>query len=150
MKKVTIYTDGACSGNPGSGGWGAILIYNSKEKEISGFDAETTNNRMELTAAIKALELLKEPCEVELNTDSAYLSRAFSDGWIYAWLRRDWKNASNKPVENRALWEKLYDLSKKHKITWIKVKGHSDDEYNNRCDQLARNAGKNGLMEAEM
>lgn len=149
MKKITIYTDGACSGNPGPGGWGAVLIYRNVEKEISGFEDDTTNNRMELTAAIQALKILKEACIVELFSDSAYLVRAFNENWIYTWLRRDWKNASKKPVENRDLWEQLLALSKTHQITWIKVKGHNDNEYNNRCDKLATSAIKNASKTTE-
>ena len=137
MKKVDIYTDGACSGNPGPGGWGAILIYNDIEKEISGFCKESTNNRMELTAAIEALERLKTGCEVNLYTDSAYLVNAFNKGWIYAWLRNGWKTANKKPVENQDLWNMIINLGKEHKVTYIKVKGHSDNPYNNRCDKLA-------------
>lgn len=140
MKKVTIYTDGACSGNPGVGGWGAILMYGSAKKEISGADKMTTNNRMEMLAAINALKMLKEPCNVELFTDSAYLSNGFNQGWIWNWLKRDWKKSNGDPVENRELWVSLLELSRQHKITWIKVKGHADNEFNNRCDKLARDA----------
>ena len=142
MKDVLIYTDGACSGNPGPGGYGAILIYKENKKEISGGEKETTNNRMELMAAICALELLKEPCCVNLYTDSAYLFKGFTDGWVYNCLRNGWKTSSKKDVENRDLWERLLKLSKTHKITWNKVKGHSDNELNNRCDELARMAIK--------
>lgn len=142
MKKITIYTDGACSGNPGPGGWGAILMYGKNSRELSGYEPETTNNRMELTAAIQALDALKEPCEVALYTDSAYLCRAFNERWIYNWMRNGWQTASKKPVENRALWEALLRHTKTHMITWIKVKGHSDNQYNNRCDQLATGAIK--------
>lgn len=137
MKKVTIYTDGACSGNPGKGGWGAILKYGENEKEISGFEAETTNNRMELKAAIEALCSLKNPCEVELYSDSAYLVNAFEKGWIAGWKSNGWKNSSKDEVKNIDLWMKLDELSNVHKIKWVKVKGHSDNEYNNRCDKLA-------------
>lgn len=140
MKKVTIYTDGACSGNPGIGGWGAILMYGSAKKEISGASEMTTNNRMEMMAAINALKMLKEPCEVELFTDSAYLSNGFNQGWILNWLKRGWKKANGDSVENRELWENLLELSRQHKVTWIKVKGHADNEFNNRCDKLARDA----------
>lgn len=140
MKNVTIYTDGACSGNPGVGGWGAILMYGSAKKEISGADKMTTNNRMEMLAAINALKMLKEPCNVELFTDSAYLSNGFNQGWIWNWLKRDWKKSNGDPVENRELWVSLLELSRQHKITWIKVKGHADNEFNNRCDKLARDA----------
>lgn len=137
MKKVLIYTDGACSGNPGDGGWGAILKYGEHEKEISGFEENTTNNRMELTAAIEALKCLKGPCEVELCSDSAYLVNGFTRGWVSSWKLNGWKNSSNDAVKNVELWEKLDHLSRVHKITWIKVKGHADNEYNNRCDKLA-------------
>ena len=142
VKKISIYTDGACSGNPGPGGWGALLMYKEAKKEISGFEPNTTNNRMELTAAIKALDLLKEPCEIDLYTDSAYLCKGFSEGWVYNWLRNGWVTSAKKPVENRELWEALLKHTKVHKIKWIKVKGHSDNQYNNRCDQLATGAIK--------
>ena len=134
---VVIYTDGACSGNPGVGGWGAVLFHGNAKKEISGFEENTTNNRMELTAAIKALEKLKVPCNVELYSDSAYLVNAFNEGWITSWQLNGFKNASKKPVANVELWEKLIEFNNIHKIKWIKVKGHSDNEYNNRCDELA-------------
>lgn len=137
MKEVTIYTDGACSGNPGPGGWGAILIYKENKKEMSGYAAETTNNRMELLAAIRALDALKEPCAVSLYTDSAYLCNGFSKGWIYNWNRNGWKTSQKKPVENRELWEQLLKHSQTHKISWNKVKGHADNPLNNRCDELA-------------
>lgn len=143
MKRVVIYTDGACSGNPGVGGWGAVLIYGEAKKEISGAEKMTTNNRMELTAAIKALELLREPCEVELYTDSAYLCNGFNNGWIWNWLKNGWKTASGKPVENRDLWERLLELQRVHKLDWRKVKGHADNPYNNRCDKLATTAAAN-------
>ena len=142
MEKVTIYTDGACSGNPGPGGWGTVLIYNGQEKEISGGEKDTTNNIMEITDVIKGLEALKFPCEVDLYSDSAYVVNSFSQGWIYNWIKNDWKTADKKPVKNKELWEKLYNLTKIHKVNFIKVKGHSDNEYNNRCDELARNAIK--------
>lgn len=138
MKKVTIYTDGACSVNPGLGGWAAILMFKSIRKEISGGEPETTNNRMEITAALMGLKALKEPCEVEIYTDSAYLCDTYSKGWIYGWLKKGWKKADNKPVENRDLWEQMLVLTRRHKVTWHKVKGHSDNEFNNRCDELAR------------
>lgn len=135
--RVSIYTDGACSGNPGPGGWAAILIASGKEKEISGFEASTTNNRMELTAAIKALEALNVPCEVEIFSDSSYLVNAFLQNWIVNWKMNGWRNASKGPVSNEDLWHILDDLSQVHDIKWIKVKGHADDPYNNRCDKLA-------------
>ena len=140
MKQVIIYTDGACSGNPGKGGWGAVLIYGDIKKEISGAMNNTTNNQMELTAPIEALKLLKSPCEVTLYSDSAYLINAFSNGWIYNWLKNGWKTADKKDVKNKELWIQIYEFTKIHHITWIKVKGHSDNEYNNRCDELARAA----------
>lgn len=137
MKKVTIYTDGACSGNPGAGGWGAVLFYKDQMREMSGFEENTTNNKMELTAAIKALERLKEPCEVELYSDSAYLVNAFLEGWLTKWQMNGFKSSNKKPVQNVDLWQKLIELNNIHKITWIKVKGHADNVYNNRCDALA-------------
>lgn len=137
MKTVTIYTDGACSGNPGVGGWGAILFYKDQMREMSGFEENTTNNKMELTAAIKALERLKEPCEVELYSDSAYLVNAFLEGWLTKWQMNGFKSSNKKPVQNVDLWQKLIELNNIHKITWIKVKGHADNIYNNRCDALA-------------
>lgn len=142
MKKVTIYTDGACSGNPGPGGWGAILMYNETSKEISGSNKDTTNNIMEITAVLEALKLLKEECEVKVYSDSAYVVNAFNQGWIYNWKKNNWKTASKDPVKNKELWEELYNLVQKHKVEFIKVKGHSDNEYNNRCDFLATNAIK--------
>ena len=142
MKKVIIYTDGACSGNPGPGGWGAILMYNETSKEISGANKDTTNNVMELTAVIEALKLLKYKCNVKLYSDSAYVVNAFNQGWIYNWKKNNWKTASKEPVKNQELWEELYSLVQKHKVEFIKVKGHSDNEYNNRCDFLATSAIK--------
>lgn len=143
MKKVIIYTDGACSGNPGIGGWGAILRYGDNEIEISGFDKETTNNKMELTAAVEALKKLKLPCEVELYSDSAYLVNGFNQYWIKNWKLKGWKTASGDNVKNEDLWRELDRLASVHRITWIKVKGHSDNEYNNRCDKLATGEIKN-------
>ena len=137
MKQVTIYTDGACSGNPGAGGWGAVLFYKDIKREISGYQENTTNNQMELTAAIKALDMLKEPCEVQLYSDSAYLINAFNQDWIIGWQMNGFRNANKKPVQNIDMWQKLIEFNNIHNITWIKVKGHSDNEYNNRCDQLA-------------
>ena len=137
LKKVTIYTDGACSGNPGPGGYGAILIYNGKEKEISGGEKNTTNNKMEMMAVIKGLEALKEPCEVEVYSDSAYIVNAIEQGWIESWKKNGWRKADKKPVKNVDLWEKLLELMEKHSVTFNKVKGHADDEYNNRCDRIA-------------
>ena len=142
MKKVKIYTDGACSGNPGPGGWGAILFYEENKKEIFGNKKDTTNNIMELTAVIEALKLLKVECEVELYSDSAYVVNAFEQGWIYNWRKNNWKTSGKDDVKNRELWQELYDLTQKHKVKFIKVKGHSDNEFNNRCDYLATNAIK--------
>ena len=135
--KVIIYTDGACSGNPGVGGWGAVLFHGETMKEISGYEKDTTNNRMELTAAIMALEKLKVPCEIELYSDSAYLINAFNEDWITSWQMNGFKNSSKKPVANIELWQKLIEFNNIHKIKWIKVKGHADNKYNNRCDELA-------------
>lgn len=143
MEKVIIYTDGACSGNPGPGGWGAILMYKENKKEVFGGKKDTTNNVMELTAVIEGLKLLKYPCEVELYSDSAYVVNAFEQGWIYNWVKNKWKTAGKEPVKNQELWQELYRLTKTHKVKFNKVKGHSDNEYNNRCDELARNAIKN-------
>ena len=140
MKKVTIYTDGACSGNPGPGGWGAVLIYNEIEKEMSGVEKDTTNNRMELFAAISALRALKEPCEVELYSDSAYLCNAINEGWLFDWKQKNWRTANKKDVKNVDLWEELIMMMGLHRITFIKVKGHADNAYNNRCDKLATSA----------
>ena len=137
INQVTIYTDGACSGNPGVGGWGAVLFHGETMKELSGFEENTTNNRMELTAAIMALQKLKVPCVVELYSDSAYLVNAFNEGWITSWQLNGFKNANKKPVANVELWEKLIEFNNTHKISWIKVKGHADNKYNNRCDELA-------------
>lgn len=145
MKKVELYCDGACSGNPGPGGWGAILIYKGFEKELSGYDKETTNNRMELTAAIMGLKKLKEPCEVELYTDSAYVFNAFALNWVYGWIKNGWITASKDPVKNAELWKELVELSRYHRINWHKVKGHADNEYNNRCDKLAVNEYKKNM-----
>ncbi len=142
MKEVTIYTDGACSGNPGPGGWGAILMYNEKSKEISGAQNDTTNNIMEITAVLEALKLLKEECNVKVYSDSAYVVNAFNQGWLNNWQKNNWKTANKEPVKNRELWEELYELTNKHKVEFIKVKGHSDNEYNNRCDFLATSAIK--------
>ena len=137
MKTVTIYTDGACSGNPGPGGWGAILAYNGREKELSGGEAETTNNRMELTGVIAALQALKEPCIVELYSDSKYVIDALSKRWVYAWQANGWRKADKKPALNADLWEVLLTLVEKHEVRYHWVKGHAENEKNNRCDQLA-------------
>lgn len=137
INQVTIYTDGACSGNPGPGGWGAILMAAGHKKELSGGEKQTTNNRMELTAVIRALEALKFPCEVQLYSDSSYVINAFQLNWLRNWKRNGWKNASGQEVSNRDLWEELDRLAGIHQIKWNKVKGHSDNEFNNRCDELA-------------
>ena len=140
MEEVIIYTDGACSGNPGPGGWGSILMYKDKIKEISGGMKDTTNNVMELTAVIEALKLLKFNCNVKLYSDSAYVVNAFNQKWIYGWMKNGWKNSNKEPVKNKELWEELYSLTKMHNGEFIKVKGHADNKYNNRCDELARKA----------
>ena len=137
MKTVTIYTDGACSGNPGPGGWGAILERNGMEKEISGGEAETTNNRMELTAVIRALELLKEPCQVELYTDSRYVCDALEKGWAQGWKKRGWVKADKQPALNADLWQRLLELTERHPLRCHWVKGHASNPKNNRCDALA-------------
>lgn len=136
MKHVTIYTDGACSGNPGPGGWGAILIYNGTEKALSGGEPETTNNRMELLAAISALEALKEPCEAELFTDSQYLEKAINAGWLAGWKKKGWKRKGGE-LKNADLWQKLDGLLFRHRVVFRWVRGHADNDYNNRCDALA-------------
>lgn len=142
MKEVDLYTDGACSGNPGPGGWGAILIYGKTEKELWGFEETTTNQRMEQKAAIEGLKALRYPCKVKIYSDSAYLINAFRQNWIGNWLANGWKNSQNNPVENQDYWRDLINLNRIHQIEWIKVKGHEDNVYNNRCDQLARAAVK--------
>ena len=137
MKRVIIYTDGACSGNPGPGGWGAILMYKDKKLELSGYEAHTTNNRMELMAPIQALSRLKEPCEVSVYSDSAYLVNAFQKRWLDSWQKHNWVKSDKKPVENQDLWKEILKFAGMHRISWIKVKGHADNPYNNRCDELA-------------
>ena len=140
MEEVITYTDGACSGNPGPGGWGAILMYGDYKKEISGANPSTTNNIMELTAVVEALKLMKFPCSIKVYSDSAYVINGFSQGWIYNWIKKGWKTADGSPVKNKELWQALYQFTQIHKIEFIKVKGHSDNDYNNRCDELARTA----------
>ena len=140
MKKVIIYTDGACSGNPGPGGWGAVLIYEGTKKEVSGGSKETTNNIMEITAVVEALKLLKYPCEVEVYSDSAYVVNTFEKNWIEKWKKNGWKNSQKEDVKNKELWKELDALCKIHKVKFVKVKGHADNELNNRCDELARGA----------
>lgn len=138
MKEVVLYTDGACSVNPGRGGWCAILSYNGREKVLSGGEAQTTNNAMEIKSVIMGLKSLKEPCKVKVHSDSAYVVRAFSEGWIYAWEKRAWKRPDRGEVKNRELWEELLALSRIHNLEFVKVRGHADDENNNRCDKIAR------------
>ena len=137
MKKIILYTDGACSNNPGKGGWGVVLRYNDYQKEFSGYNPNTTNNQMELTAVIEGLKKLKEPCEVAVFTDSAYVCNAFKENWIDVWKQNGFKNANNKPISNFELWQELLSLCKTHKVSFNKVKGHSDNELNNLCDKLA-------------
>ena len=144
MKEIDIYTDGACSGNPGPGGWGVVLIYQENKKELSGYQPETTNNRMELFAAIQGLSALKESCVVNLYSDSSYLVNAFEKHWIEKWQRNGWKTSTKSPVENQDLWKLLLIHVRKHQVRFIKVKGHSDNQYNNRCDEMAVAAIKNG------
>ena len=137
MKEVTLYTDGGCSGNPGKGGWGAILIYKDYKKEMSGGEKETTNNKMELTAAIEGLSALKEPCRVKLYSDSKYLIDGITKGWARSWRAKNWKKSDGKPALNVELWEKILELDEYHEIEYIWVKGHAGNPYNERCDRLA-------------
>jgi ribonuclease HI len=137
LKTIEIYTDGACSGNPGPGGWAAVLMYEGKIKELSGGKNHTTNQQMELLAAIEALKALKEPCQVKLYSDSAYLVNCFHQNWHRNWVKNGWKNSKGKPVENQDYWKELLGLTKTHQVEFIKVKGHADNEWNNRCDVLA-------------
>lgn len=138
MKDVELYTDGACSYNPGPGGYGIVLKYKDKEKEHSGYCDNTTNNRMEITAVIEGLKLIKEPCNVTIYSDSAYTVNAFLQGWIENWQANNWRTANKKPVFNIDLWQELLQLLSQHNVKWVKVKGHADNVYNNRCDALAR------------
>ncbi len=141
MKRITIYTDGACSGNPGPGGWGAVMLYKDHKKELSGQEDATTNQRMELKAVIEALKALKvEGWDIEIYSDSAYIVNAFEQNWIGKWMRNGWKTSKKEPVANQDLWEELIALCRKNHVVIKKVKGHSGDEYNERCDQLARKA----------
>lgn len=137
ISEVTIYTDGACSGNPGPGGWAAILMAGGAKKELSGGERDTTNNRMELMAVIEGLKALKRPCKVDVYSDSAYVVNAFEQNWIGKWMRNGWKNSAKAEVANSDLWKELIDLTSKHSVTFHKVKGHADNEFNNRCDELA-------------
>ena len=144
MKAIEIYTDGACSGNPGPGGWGVVLLYQGNKKELAGYQPETTNNRMELFAAIQGLAALREPCEVTLYSDSSYLINAFEKHWLDNWQRNGWKTSSKSPGENQDLWKLLLLHVKNHRVRFVKVKGHSDNAYNNRCDEMAVAAIRNG------
>ena len=137
MKTVEIYTDGACRGNPGKGGWGAVLVYGKHEKELSGGERETTNNRMELTAAIEALSVLREPCRVTLTSDSQYLINGMTKGWAASWRKNGWKKSDKSPALNSDLWQKLLDLAEIHEIEFVWIKGHAGHKYNERCDALA-------------
>ena len=136
MKEVELYTDGACRGNPGKGGYGAILVYGKYEKEISGGERETTNNRMELMAAISGLEALKEPCKVTLYSDSKYLVDAYNQGWVYSWQKSGWRRGKDE-LKNPDLWDRLFNLTSMHEVTFVWVKGHNGHDYNERCDALA-------------
>ncbi|MBQ2727083.1 MAG: ribonuclease HI [Clostridia bacterium] len=137
-KQVEIYTDGSCLNNPGPGGWGAILCWNGVEKELSGGDANTTNNRMELTAAIMALRALKQPCDVIMTSDSKYLCDGMSKGWAASWKRKGWKRADNSPAQNPELWDELLNLCSLHSVKFVWVKGHAGHPYNERCDEMAQ------------
>ena len=142
LPEVILYTDGACSGNPGPGGWGTLLIWNGKEKELSGGDPDSTNNRMEMQAVIEGLKALNRKCHVKVHSDSALIINAFTKGWVKNWQKNGWKKADKKPVENRELWEEMIHYVNQHEVSWIKVKGHSDNELNNRVDQLAVEASQ--------
>ncbi|MDA0671507.1 MAG: ribonuclease HI [Bacteroidetes bacterium] len=137
MKTIILYTDGACSGNPGPGGWAALLMHGDHEKMLSGADPNTTNNRMEMMAVIEGLRALQEPCLVRVHSDSAYIINAFTQGWIDNWIRRGWKKADKKPVENQDLWRDMMQAMERHTVEWVKVKGHSDDVLNQRVDEQA-------------
>lgn len=139
MKKITLYTDGACSGNPGPGGWGVVLLYGSHRRELNGFEQNTTNNRMELTAVIEGFSALKEPCMVTVCSDSQLVIKAFNEGWVENWLRTDFKRGK---VKNQDLWRKLLTVIRPHRVKWVWVRGHAEDELNNRCDELANQAIK--------
>ncbi|HKK44941.1 MAG TPA: ribonuclease HI [Balneolaceae bacterium] len=141
-KTVIVFTDGACSGNPGPGGWAALLQWNKQEKTLSGGAPNTTNNRMEMRAVIEALKALKHPCHVRIHSDSALIINTFKQGWINSWIKRNWKKANKKPVENQDLWQEMLTAMQPHDVEWIKVKGHADNERNNRVDALAVEASK--------
>ena len=143
--KLKIYTDGACSGNPGPGGWAVVMLFGNAKKELSGFEPDTTNNRMELLAAVRGLEAVKKPCETELYSDSSYLVNAINNGWLENWQRNNWRTSAKSDVKNRDLWEQIAALNAKFRPRYIKVKGHSDNEFNNRCDELAVMAYKKYL-----
>lgn len=145
MKSVTLYTDGACRGNPGRGGWGAVLVYGKYEKELSGGERQTTNNRMELTAAIEGLRALREPCNVTLYSDSKYLVDAFTRHWVDGWQKADFRRGKTDEVKNPDLWETLLDLTRIHRVTFCWVKGHDGHDYNERCDKLATAAADSFL-----
>ncbi len=149
IKEVHIYTDGACSGNPGPGGYGVILKYGQHEKELSGAYENTTNNRMELMAAIKGLEKLKEPCRVIIYSDSKYLVDAMTKGWVVKWRARGWMRNSTERAKNVDLWKRILELTQKHQVKWVWVKGHADNPYNNRCDKLAVESIKKGPWEKD-
>jgi ribonuclease HI len=146
MNTLSVYTDGACRGNPGPGGWGAVLLFEGRTKELSGFDPKTTNNRMELTAVIAGLSAVKSKVPITVYSDSKYVVDAITQGWISCWVKNGWKTAAKKPVANRVLWEQLIKLNAKYDPKYIWVKGHADNEYNNRCDELAVNAITVGLL----
>lgn len=143
-KTVEIFTDGACSGNPGPGGYGSIMRYGGETKEISGYNPRTTNNRMEMTAVIQALSLLKRPCKIKIVTDSNYVVKGMTQ-WLPGWIKRNWTNTQKKPVLNKDLWKKLMDLSEPHEIEWVWIRGHAGHEENERCDELAKEAMKTGM-----
>lgn len=147
-KTVIVYTDGACSGNPGPGGWAALLQWNREEKELSGGEPQTTNNRMEMRAIIEALKAINQPCKVKIHSDSALIINSFNKGWIDNWIKRGWKKSNKKPVENQDLWKEMLRAMKPHDVEWIKVKGHADNERNIRVDRLAVEASKNVIRKA--
>ncbi len=149
MKLVEIYTDGACSGNPGQGGYGIVMMYNGARKEVNKGFTLTTNNRMELLAVVDALQLLKEPCAVKLYSDSKYVVSAIKEGWLIGWIAKNWKNSKKEPVKNVDLWKQLIPLIEKHEVEFIWVKGHADNVENERCDELARAAIKNGQLNVD-